>query len=58
MTSVKDYLFKLGFFAAILLFILFSMNMGYHEKIMEGNITFSVTFGMGRYNTEYVFAIF
>lgn len=58
MTLMKDYLFKLGFFAAILLFILFSMDKGYQEKIIGGNITFSVTFDMGMYNTEHVFAIF
>lgn len=58
MTLMKDYLFKLGFFAAILLFILFSMDRAYQGKFIGGNITFSVTFDMGMYNTEHVFAIF
>lgn len=58
MALIEDYLFKLGFFESILLFILFNIDWEGSGKDYGSNITFSVTFGPGVYNTEHVFAIF
>lgn len=47
MTLVKDYLFKLGIFAAILLFILFSMDIGVSGKDYKGQYHFFCNFRHG-----------
>ncbi|SEW14577.1 hypothetical protein SAMN04488122_0820 [Chitinophaga arvensicola] len=58
MALMMDYLFKLGYFAPILLFILFNIRRGHQEKIIVVNICFSVTFGLSMYYLVNVFAIF
>ncbi|PSL49455.1 hypothetical protein CLV51_101787 [Chitinophaga niastensis] len=57
MALMKDSLFKLGYFAPILLFILFS-GMKVSGKEYDYQYDFFCNFQRGGCNAEYVFAIF